>query len=163
MLQRRRPSSLDTNSAEPGRCQDRVSDEPLRPHPEYIRANSYPWRLFPLRRARPGPGPSRLEGVRSIVCGPHRWARTPGDGDRDGGSVPFEPGYPQCEEYAKGFRGGLASKAHRLVYHSTLGSRAINKMKQPPDIPEPLAQTSPIAPIEWYLAHKKTPTPPGPP
>ena len=30
---------------------------PLRPYSEYSRANSYPWRPFPPRRARPGPGP----------------------------------------------------------------------------------------------------------
>ena len=29
---------------------------PLRPWPEYSRANSYPWSPFPPRRARPGPG-----------------------------------------------------------------------------------------------------------
>ena len=28
---------------------------------------------------------------------------------------------------AKRFRGGLVSKAHRLVYHSTLGARVIHK------------------------------------
>ena len=28
----------------------------VRPHPEYSRANSYPWSPFPLRRARPRPG-----------------------------------------------------------------------------------------------------------
>ena len=28
-----------------------------RPHPEYSRANSYPWSPFSPRRARPGPGP----------------------------------------------------------------------------------------------------------
>ena len=28
------------------------------------------------------------------------------------------------------FRGGLVSKAHRLLYHSTLGSRVINKKKR---------------------------------
>ena len=31
----------------------------------------------------------------------------------------------------KRFRGGLAFKAHRLVYHSTLGLRVINKKKEP--------------------------------
>ena len=30
---------------------------PLRPYPEYSRANSYPWSPFPPRRARPGPCP----------------------------------------------------------------------------------------------------------
>ena len=29
------------------------------------------------------------------------------------------------------FRGGLAFKAHRLVYHSTLGSRVVKKKKEP--------------------------------
>ena len=29
-----------------------------------------------------------------------------------------------------GFRGGLVSKAHRLVYHSTLGWRVIKKKKK---------------------------------
>ena len=30
----------------------------------------------------------------------------------------------------KRFRGGLVFKAHRLVYHSTLGSRAMNKNRK---------------------------------
>ena len=30
----------------------------------------------------------------------------------------------------KKFRGGLVFKAHRLVYHSTLGSRVIKKKKK---------------------------------
>ena len=30
----------------------------------------------------------------------------------------------------KWFRGGLVSKAHRFVYHSTLGSRSIKKKKK---------------------------------
>ena len=33
----------------------------------------------------------------------------------------------------KRFRGGLVSKAHRPVYHSTLGSRVIQKKKQQRD------------------------------
>ena len=32
---------------------------PLRPYPEYSRANPYPWSPFPPRRARPGPGPHK--------------------------------------------------------------------------------------------------------
>ena len=31
----------------------------------------------------------------------------------------------------KRFRGGLVFKAHRLLYHSTLGSRVIKKKKVP--------------------------------
>ena len=33
--------------------------------------------------------------------------------------------YPWC-----GYRGGLVFKAHRWLYHSTLGSRVINKKKK---------------------------------
>ena len=36
----------------------------------------------------------------------------------------------------KRFRGGLVFKAHRWLYHSTLGSRVIKKKKAPPRIEE---------------------------
>ena len=36
---------------------------------------------------------------------------------------------PPSAPNVKQFRGGLVSKAHRLVYHSTLGLRVINKKK----------------------------------
>jgi len=32
---------------------------PYATHPEYSRANPYPWCPFPARRARPGPGPHK--------------------------------------------------------------------------------------------------------
>ena len=35
----------------------------------------------------------------------------------------------------KRFRGGLVFKAHRLLYHSTLGSRVIKKNKQVEGLP----------------------------
>ena len=37
-------------------CEDWVLEGPLRPYPEYSRANSYPWSPSPSRRSRPGPG-----------------------------------------------------------------------------------------------------------
>ena len=37
----------------------------------------------------------------------------------------------------KWFRGGLVFKAHRLLYHSTLGSRVIKKKKQYPPTARP--------------------------
>ena len=40
----------------------------------------------------------------------------------------FRPGFDQREAL---FRGGLVFKAHRLVYHSTLGWRVIKKKKKP--------------------------------
>ena len=39
------------------------------------------------------------------------------------------------------FRGGLVSKDHRLVYHSTLGLRVIKKKKDYANAPLLLAQT----------------------
>ena len=38
-------------------------------------------------------------------------------------------GFQGVEFGVKWFRGGLVPKAHRLVYHSTLGSRVIKKKK----------------------------------
>ena len=46
----------------------------------------------------------------------------------------------------KRFRGGLVFKAHKLVYHSTLGLRVIKKKKGTPD------NTSPQDPAGcWFL------------
>ena len=36
----------------------------------------------------------------------------------------------------KRFRGGLVFKAHRLLYHSTLGWRVIKKKREEPPIPQ---------------------------
>jgi len=41
--------------------------------------------------------------------------------------------------YVKRFRGGLVFKAHRLVYHSTLGLRVIQKKKAGNDLVEGVA------------------------
>jgi len=40
------------------------------------------------------------------------------------------------------FRGGLVFKAHRLVYHSTLGLRVITKKKDLLDVVRPLAMVT---------------------
>jgi len=64
------------------------------------------------------------------------------------------------------FRGGLVFKARRLLYHSTLGWRVIKKKKKkgPPASPAgPLASCFRVESSQGYLAHKKTPTPLGPP
>ena len=39
---------------------------------------------------------------------------------------------PTSHSPVKWFRGGLVCKAQRLMYHSTLGSRAIQKQKKTP-------------------------------
>jgi len=39
------------------------------------------------------------------------------------------------------FRGGLALKAHRLLYHSTLGLRVIKKKKKKAALIRPLKET----------------------
>ena len=44
----------------------------------------------------------------------------------------------------KRFQGGLVFKAHRLLYHSTLGSRVIEKEKMP-DLGVQDASMSPVA------------------
>jgi len=65
--------------------------------------------------------------------------------------------------------GGLVFKAHRLVYHSTLGLRVIKKkkkepaktsifQKQPKQLHTIIHQDSEVH-LQGYLAHKK-PTPP---
>ena len=46
-------------------------------------------------------------------------------------------------------------KAHRLLYHSTLGLRVIKKKKKRSLLPHPPAREH----LQGYLAHKKTPTP----
>ena len=69
-------------------------------------------------------------------------------------------------------RGGLVFKAHRLVYHSTLGLRVIKKKKKrspfsceySTDRPSSyLRGATPCVEVQGYLAHKKSPTPLGPP
>ena len=52
------------------------------------------------------------------------------------------------------FRGGLVSKAHRLLYHSTLGLRVIKMTKKSGGAGE-LADRQ----VQGYLAHKKLPPP----
>ena len=49
----------------------------------------------------------------------------------------------------KRFRGGLVFKAHRLVYHSTLGWRVIKNKKK--------ARLQEHTALQGYLAHKKKP------
>ena len=49
---------------------------------------------------------------------------------RDEGSG-FRVQGSRIPSYVKQFRRGLVFKAHRLVYHSTLGSREIKKKKDP--------------------------------
>ena len=71
----------------------------------------------------------------------------------------------------KRFRRGLVFKAHRLLYHSTLGLRVIKKKKKvtcdsgergrkPVELPR--FRTLALLVLQGYLAHKKTPTPLGP-
>jgi len=73
----------------------------------------------------------------------------------------------------KRFRGGLVFKAHRLVYRSTLGLRVIKKKKNHQGLVrldakefsdhvrgEVFLLDHVRAPVQGYLAHKKTP-PPG--
>jgi len=43
---------------------------------------------------------------------------------------PAKKTHSRSEDLAKPFRGGLAFKAHRLLYHSTLGLRVIKKKKK---------------------------------
>ena len=57
----------------------------------------------------------------------------------------------------KRFRGGLVFKAHRLLYHSTLGLRVIKKKT-----PAPRAVLR-VEGLQGYLVHKKQPPPLGPP
>jgi len=59
---------------------------------------------------------------------------------------------------AKRFRGGLVFKAHRLFYHSTLGSRVIKKKKKRCRAGAG-AVVAVVKTVQGYLAHKKTPTP----
>jgi len=54
----------------------------------------------------------------------------------------------------KRFRGGLVSKAHRLVYHSTLGLRVIKKKKY---CRERRVGRRPRAPALWRDAHAAVP------
>ena len=60
--------------------------------------------------------------------------------------------------------GGLAFKAHRFLYHSTLGIRVIKKKKLPTGGEQPRltwAQPRQVAKVEdlqGYLAHKKRTT-----
>jgi len=79
------------------------------------------------------------------------------------------------------FRGGLVFKAHRLLYHSTLGLRVIKKKKKMPSQwlqrlhwSHWSAESSecewrvhplrgPLTGVQGYLAHKKQPPPLGPP
>ena len=42
--------------------------------------------------------------------------------------------WPQPDLYQRGVRGGLVFKAHRLLYHSTLGWRVIKKKQKKPDV-----------------------------
>ena len=58
----------------------------------------------------------------------------------------------------KRFRGGLVVKAHRLVYHSTLGLGVIKKKVVGLTASERDARTG-YGSVQGYLAHKKTPTP----
>ena len=60
-------------------------------------------------------------------------------------------GLPVLRRNAKQFRGGLVSKAHRRVYHSTLGSRVIKKRSRAAsvceflrDIPSPFQAAEPV-------------------
>ena len=55
------------------------------------------------------------------------------------------------------FRGGLVFKAHRLLYHSTLGLRVIQKKEKKLDSWHSCASWSRLVPIQGYLAHKKQP------
>jgi len=62
----------------------------------------------------------------------------------------------------KRFRGGLVSKAHRLLYHSTLGSRGIKKKRRRRRRAQSgprarMSSMSPVVPCRWfrvsYLCH----------
>ena len=58
------------------------------------------------------------------------------------------------------FRGGLVFKAHRLLYHSTLGLRVIKKKKKP--LFKIFHGNWPLCvrnSVQGYLAQKKTPAP----
>ena len=86
-------------------------------------------------------------------------------------SIRFAPHLNRCPSP----RGGLVFKAHRLMYHTTLGSRVIKKKKisprasevgdaHPHRCPPEYTTPSPLCfRIQGYLAHKKTPIPLGTP
>jgi len=59
----------------------------------------------------------------------------------------------RVEENVQRFRGGLVFKAHRLVYHSTLGLRVINKKKVEGFGPRVACQEYPAATREWILSN----------
>jgi len=44
-----------------------------------------------------------------------------------GGQFPYQSGFSQYKWGVTSFRGGLVFKAHRLLYHSTLGLRVMKK------------------------------------
>ena len=88
----------------PGLREDGVRLTPL--SSGYSRAKSYPWSPFPPRRARPGPGPL-------------------------GRGFTFRIGERGSEqEREREIEGGLAFKALRLLYHSTLGLKVTKKKKE---------------------------------
>ena len=73
-----------------------------------------------------------------------------------------------CHRNVQRFRGGLVSKVHRLVYHSTLGLRVIKKKKKKKRQPRATQRPPPgprrsVGVIQGYLAHKKQPPPSVPP
>jgi len=57
------------------------------------------------------------------------------------------------------FRGGLVFKAHRLVYHSTLGSRVIKETKKIQAGGHPARREAWHAFYMGYFAYKKLPPP----
>ena len=69
----------------------------------------------------------RVSGIGFKVQGVGRWISPSGEAGGECGDAWWlsSSGLP-----VKRFRGGLVFKAHRLVYHSTLGSRVIKKKKR---------------------------------
>ena len=67
-----------------------------------------------------------MEGCYTLMQGCHRLIEG-GDRPMEGGHVPMQGG--DRRRNVKWFRGGLIFKAHRLLYHSTLGSRVTKKKK----------------------------------
>ena len=61
----------------------------------------------------------------------------------------------------KRFRGGLVFKAHKLLYHSTLGSRVVKKKKRSTSVQPIWAMRRPASPSLQSRSNASA-TPPGP-
>ena len=107
------------------RAEDRVELEPV------LRGVQRGVRTAPVVQLRE----QRLEALPSGVVSGFRF-RVPGFGSRVSDvpaavrAVQFSIQEQLPSRHVERFRGGLVFKAHRLLYHSTLGSRVIKKRKK---------------------------------